>query len=183
MRRDLQCWQCISCTGEALAVLCSSSFFLHLVSLCSVAAAFSQIESGKFKCAASIGSGSSRRGRTSTPPLPPRRKRALPTWWQRRCNENTFNNSCTYRQYRSTTRCICPDERDPSYSGYSCSKPPRGTGGSREPPVPVKGVQAILAIAARLRHLGLGTWRPAIRDIAVRKHSVGRVARASRPSQ
>ena len=42
-----------------------------------------------------------RRGRTSTSPLPPRRKRALPTWWQRRCNENTFNNSCTYRQYRS----------------------------------------------------------------------------------
>ena len=31
-----------------------------------------------------------------------------------------------------------------------------GTGGSREPPVPVKGVQAIL-LAAGLRYLGLGT--------------------------
>ena len=104
-----------------------------------------------------------RRGRTSTPPLPPRRKRALPTWWQRRCNENTFNNSCTYRQYRSTTRRICPDERDSSYSGYSCSKPPRGTGGSREPPVPVKGVQAILAKYSCLdTPCRSGTWRPAI---------------------
>ena len=60
-----------------------------------------------------------------------------------------------------------------------------GTGGSREPPVPVMGVQAILAKyscldtpcrsgtwrpailtsrlwATGLRHLGLGTWRPAI---------------------
>ena len=57
---------------------------------------------------------------------------------------------------------ICPAQMDPSYSGYSCWKPPCGTGGSPEPPVPVKGVQAILAIAAwthlvgqegRARHL------------------------------
>ena len=39
------------------------------------------------------------------------------------------------------TRTTCPSEGGPSYSGYSCSKTQCGTGGSREPPVPVKGVQ------------------------------------------
>ena len=33
-----------------------------------------------------------------------------------------------------------------SYSGYRSSKTQCGTGGSREPPVPVEGVQAIRAI-------------------------------------
>ena len=36
------------------------------------------------------------------------------------------------------------------YSGYSCWKTQCGTGGSREPLVPVKGVQAIRAIAIPL---------------------------------
>ena len=40
------------------------------------------------------------------------------------------------------------------YLCYSCSKIQCGTGGSREPPVPIKGVPAIRAIAARKHNLG-----------------------------
>ena len=42
---------------------------------------------------------------------------------------------------RWRARATCPSEGGPSYSGYSCSKTQCGTGGSREAPVPVKGVQ------------------------------------------
>ena len=40
------------------------------------------------------------------------------------------------------------------YLGYGCSEIQFGTGDSREAPVPLKGVQAIRAIAARKHNLG-----------------------------
>ena len=59
-----------------------------------------------------------------------------------------------YFTYQHEPAIIVMESGDPSYSGYRCSKPPRGTGGSREPPVPVKGVQAILAIGGSREVLG-----------------------------
>ena len=55
-----------------------------------------------------------------------------------------------------STKCSFPFARHlaTSNSGYSCSKALHGTGGSREPPVPVKGVQAILAIGGSREILG-----------------------------